>query len=90
MGYWQWFNTFLRSEAKSSISCSSGNCTKTLTIGGCDSVNDPIAFRLMKPQLEEELNRFQAKSGSLKDVKKTIVCHYPEGTQPSFEQCTLG
>ncbi len=88
-GYWMWFESFRRSESQIRTSCEGSQCTANIRVGGCDAVENPSLFALMKPQLEEELLRMQSKQPSLKEAKRAIVCRHPSSGKPNFDNCQL-
>ncbi|GGI86318.1 hypothetical protein [Legionella impletisoli] len=80
--YWGWFQGFKRVNSHMRETCSDGACTRLIDMGGCGAAENQILFNLIKPQLEEEIARMQAKQPSLSDVKTKVICQYKAGTTP--------
>lgn len=88
--YWAWFQGFKRSASNRHETCTDGQCIQTLDFGGCGSADNPILFNLIKPQLEDEINRMEAKQPSLKGLNTKVVCRYKAGKAAvTSENCNL-
>jgi uncharacterized FAD-dependent dehydrogenase len=88
--YWLWFNDFIMTKSSSKTVCNDGKCSLSIDMGGCGSVGNEILFNLIRPQLDEELNRLETNQNSLKNLKTVVVCNFAQNTTAITEQnCQL-